>query len=363
VGRKRSKRPEDPAVPDQLPEQAALVFDRIPEDLVQYISVSSLRSIDRALRGARGWEQPEAPTFSDPTNDHVVELEEEGGSRGQWQRVQRLTDRYPDVFRLLTADAVENWGPNPNQPRPFWVDVRRYLELMGYQKASHGGWKPEHMLEVSRAIKFMRDLVVTVPRGSRVYPVNPLTQERKRTVLTAEQRISVLLVRGEESIRVNNGERFPLRFRVELGDWITYFYPEFGLMMKSLISMNARGASSRWAKNIGVEVSYLFTDQKWRSVRVKIRDLLNRARLLEFIEQGAGNRNRARSYFENACELLAKHRTCNWAYDERDQSHLAAKESGSRSANIEQWLEMHVIFTPFAEQRSLFDESDYPTRD
>jgi hypothetical protein len=50
---------------------------------------------------------------------------------------------------------------------------------MGYQKAKHGGYKPEHRIEAASALVDLRNLHIVIPYGSEVLPYRSCEREKE----------------------------------------------------------------------------------------------------------------------------------------------------------------------------------------
>lgn len=339
-------------LPSDLPSATkahieTLVARSLADDgaLVRILSPQVMRSVDRAVRSPDGWALPdgEAPRFVDPDNRHVVELANDDVKRDAlWDTVKGLSPRVADVWRLVTAQALEGWTANLSEPPAVWLDVRELLEAMGYQQYKKGGWKPEHVQAAVRALKTLEDMWVTVPTGTHVFPVNPATKKRRRTVLTSQRRHRVMLTVAVDEMKDLFGERFPLRWQLKPGPWINDYPREISVLLKALVSTSAHGAVQIWAKAIGMELSFVYSSKTRGFVRVQVAQLLERAGLMGQVCEWTDQRNntRAKSYFETAMDTLEKLGVCqSWQYDSAD---FAAYERANRPQKFELWLASHV---------------------
>jgi hypothetical protein len=313
--------------------------------VLRVLSPQVMRSVDRAVRSPDGWVLPpnDQPMYEDASNKYVVELRNDNVKRDAlWDSVKTLNPRVADVWRLVTAQALEHWTPGMSEPPAVWLDVRDLLSAMGYQQHKKGGWKPEHIQAAVKALRTLDDMWVTIPSGTKVYPVNPLTKKRKQTVLTAHRRHRVMVTVAFDELRDLFGESFPLRWQLKPGTWINDYPREISVLLKALVSMPAQGATQVWAKAIGMELSFVYSSRTRGAIRVQVRHLLERSGLMGEVEAWVAQRNsaRARQYFEAALELLESLHVCRgWQYDAAD---FARIEAATRLKRFDVWLESHV---------------------
>jgi hypothetical protein len=358
-------------LPTDLPEKTkheieALVAKSLSSDVVvlRVLSPQVVRSVDRSLRSPEGWLLPDNsdPLFEDSSNRYVIELVNDSVKRSAlWDSVQALNPRVADVWRLVTAQALEGWEPGMAEPPAVTVDVRRLLEAMGYKPHKKGGWKPEHLQAAAKALSTLDSMWVTVPAGTKVYPKNPITKKAKQTVLSGQKRHRVMVMIAVEEVRDLFGERFGLRWTLKPGTWINDYPKEISVVLKALVSMPAQGATQVWAKSIGMELSFLYSHRTRDAIRVPVRQLLERAGLMGEVESWVAQRNnaRARQYFEAAMDLLEQIEVCrSWQYDPVD---FKAIEAASRRQVYEVWLDAHVLVLEPGYLKQLSLEESAPT--
>ena len=332
--------------------------------VVRILSPQVMRSVDRAVRSPDGWQlsEGESPRFTDPDNLHTVELANADIKRDAlWDTVKALSPRVADVWRLVTAQALESWPEGMSEPPSVWLDVRELLEAMGYKQFRKGGWKLEYVQAAVRALKTLEDMWITVPTGTQVYPVHPVTKRRRKSVLTSQRRYRVMVTVAVDEIKDMFGERYPLRWQLKPGPWINEYPREISVLLKALVSTPAQGAVQIWAKALGMELSFVYSSRASGFVRLEVGKLLERAGLMVQVSEWAAQRNsaRARSYFETAMDTLEKLGVCRaWEYDPED---FAAQERATRPEKFETWLASHVrVVEPAYIKRLALEETSLP---
>jgi hypothetical protein len=330
-------------------------------NVVRIMSPQLMRTVDRAVRSPESWQLPDGgpPRFVDPDNHHTVEIENADMTReALWDTVKTLNPRTADVWRLLTAHALEAWSEGLSEPPPVWLDVRQLLEAMGYQQFKNGGWKPEYVHAAARALKTIEDMWVIAQAGSEVYDTHPVTKRRRKSVLQARRRHRVVTISAVDEMRDLFGESYPLRWQIKPGPWILEYPREIAVILKALVKTPAQGAVQIWAKALGMELSFVYSKRARGVARLQVRRLLERAGLIAQVEEWAGQRNnaRAKSYFESALDMLEQLGVCqSWQYDAED---FAALERAPRPQKFEAWLASHVlVLEPPYIQRALLEDA------
>lgn len=338
----------DPATKAQIERLAQRQLEQ-PNPVLRVLSPQIVQSVDRATRSSEGWVfDGEAPQFIDAINRHTVEYIAEGQSSDVMHRsVLALHPRVADVWRLVTATALEAWKPSESEPPSIWLDVRELLEAMGFEKHHKGGYRQEHVQAAADAIGALCNLWVVVPMGSRIYPEATGTKRRKGRLLTAERRSAVLVKLEVEDVRdLFGGSVAPLRWHVRAGQWIKDYPRQFAPMLKALVELNASGSVNVWCKAIGTELTYLHAEIGETRPMLSVRHLLERSGLLPEVSRWATQRNsaRARDYFERALDQLQRLSLFGaWSYETQDFERL---EAASRAARFECWLDSRVRFEP-----------------
>lgn len=315
--------------------------------VVRVLSPQVMRSVDRAVRGPQVWQTSESgrPVYRDPDNHLLVEFDPSGVlQEALLEQVKALNPRTADVWRLITAHLLEHWVHDAEEPPAQWIAVHDLLDAMGYSKAKSGGYRPEHVELVGKALQSLEALWVVVPQGTRVAHFDPTTGKRKPTLLTATTAHRVLNVSSKRALRTLSGGEYPMQWFIRAGDWIRNFPRESATLLKALVEINATGATNVWAKAIGMEVSYLYARQVRGAQSLNVGVLLERAGLMPEIEgwRRSGNSGRARKYFDESLDLLESLRAIReWRYDPQD---VAALEAASRPQMLARWLASRVTF-------------------
>ncbi len=315
-------------------------------EYLRSFSMQPAQTIDRALRSPSGWAYGEdaSPTFKDPRSSFVVEYYQEGvQTEALRQAVMKLNPRRADVWRLITAASLEAWIDGQNAPEAIWVDVRDLLDVMGYQKAKHGGYKTEHRIEAASALVDLRNLHIVIPYGSEVYPIDPASGKRKPTRLEARRTYQVMLILATDELADMYGNTYPMRWLVRPGEWIKGYPKQFAKLYRALVQLPAKRGTYSWAKAIGTELSYQYKQDR-RNGRVKtlkVATLLERACLMEEVV-AMKNRRRARDYFEGSLDLLREIEVCSgWEYEGSDIDEVETR----KRRWFETWLECRVKIT------------------
>lgn len=337
---------DDPAV-EGAPALTPLDLERTSLGI---LSMQPAQTIDRAARGPSGWQlSPDhLPRFTDPRNPLFVEYRRDGATaEALAEGVNRLNPRTADVWRLVTARSLEAWSPGHDSPPSVWVDVREIAAAMGYKKHHKGGYKPEQLAEVARAVHDLDAFHITLPLGTQIYePAKAGGRRRAPQKLEAVRTHKVLHISARDELRNLFGQRYELRYELKPGDWIKHFPRTYAPLFRALVELPAKAGANTWAKAIGTELAYQYRQNARNSVRVeklKVRTLLERAVLLE---EATANRNksRMRANFEEALDILKAEEICaNWEYEPGDADALEARAGVRGWFDI--WLECRVHFT------------------
>ena len=320
-----------------------------PNASLRVLTPNVAQTVDRAARSSDGWTfDGDAPRFIDSINQHTVEYVEDGLSRDVLhRRVQELNPRYADVWRLVTATALESWKLGDSQPEPVWLDIEDLLTAMGFERHHKGGFRAEHVHAAAEAMNALCNMWIVVPLGAKIFPQDPATKRRKPRVLVTERRAAVLVKMQVDNLRDLFGTiSIPMRWQVQPGQWIRDYPRQFAPYLKALVELNATGAVNVWCKAIGTELTYLYADGGANAdAAITVRHLLERAGVYREVERWSEQRNnaRAREYFERALDTLQELRLfASWCYEESDHALLEATKRADRFAR---WLETRLRFT------------------
>lgn len=314
------------------------------------LTMQPMQTIDRATRSPSGWllGADRLPRFNDPRSPLFVEYQRDGATaEALAEGVNRLNPRTADVWRLITARSLEAWPLGQDRPPSVWLDVRELADAMGYKKHHKGGHKPEHIAEVARAVHDLDALYINLPLGTQVYQAAKAGSKRRTpTKLEALRRLKVLLIRGNDEVRSLFGDSWPLRYKLEPGDWIELYPRSYAPLFKALVELPAKAGASTWAKAIGTELLFQYRQNTKNSngvERLKVLTLLERAGRLEEATESR-NKSRMRTYFEEALDLLKAEEVCaGWEYEPEDSDRLEAR-AGARGW-FDVWLECRVLIT------------------
>jgi hypothetical protein len=325
-------------------EALAQIILKDPDTHFRVLTPMVAQTVDRATRSADGWIiTDQALRFRDSSNEHVVEYSSEKQSREEMRKkVLAMNPRVADVWRLITAKALDAWKPDASEPPPMWLDVNELLNAMDIKKHVHGGYRPEHVQMAAEAISTLTNLWIIVPLGTKIFPTDGKSK-RKPQVLTSERTGAVLLLRAVDQIRDLFDNKYPMRWHVQVGQWIQDFPPAFGPMLKALVELNTKGTVNVWTKAIGTELTYMMAEGRVAEFDVQVEDLLDRAGFLGEVKRMIETRNggRARGYFEQALERLEQlNMFTEWRYDAEG---FAAIQRAPRAEIFVRWLESRVV--------------------
>ncbi|MFA5551240.1 MAG: hypothetical protein WDA03_06435 [Trueperaceae bacterium] len=314
------------------------------------LTMQPAQTIDRAARGPSGWLHPPNffPRFNDPRSPLFVEYRREGATaEALSEGVNRLNPRTADVWRLITARSLEAWPEAQDSPSFVWIDVHELAGAMGYKKHHKGGYKPEHLAEIARAIHALDSFRITLPLGTEIYkPAKAGSKQRATEELTSVRTYKVLHIDAQDEVRNLFGELWEMRYSLKPGEWIKLFPRLYAPLFRALVELPAKAGASTWAKAIGTELVYKYRQNAEKSdgiERLKVRTILDRAVLLEEATQNR-NKGRIRTYFEEALDLLKAEGVCaGWEYAPEDSDRLEAV-AGARGW-FDVWLECRVLIT------------------
>lgn len=314
------------------------------------LSMQPAQTIDRAARSPSGWliAPDRLPRFNDPRSPLFVEYQRDGATaEALAEYVSGLNPRTADVWRLITARSLEAWQQGQDSPPSIWLDVREIAAAMGYKKHHRGGYKPEHLEEVARAIRDLDAFRLTLPLGTEIYqPAKAGSKRRAPEKLTAVRIHKVLEISTQDEVRNLFGDSWPLRYELKPGAWIKNFPRTYAPLFRALVELPAKAGASTWAKAIGTELAYQYRQNAKNSngvEKLKVRTMLERAVLLQ--EASASrNKGRMRTYFEEALDTLTAENVCaGWTYEPEDSDRLEAV-AGVRGW-FDVWLECRVLIT------------------
>jgi hypothetical protein len=327
-------------------EGLAKAYLEQPNATLQILTPNVAQTVDRAARSSEGWRfDGDAPQFVDAINRHTVEYVAEGQTREAMHRsVLALNPRVADVWRLVTALALEKWHADEREPPPVWLDVMDLLHAMGFEKHHKGGYRQEHVQAAAEAIGALCNLWVVVPMGTRIYPEDATTKRRKSKLVSAERRSAVLVKLEVDQMRDLFGNAYPLRWHVRAGPWIKEYPRQFAPMLRALVELNTVGAVNVWCKALGTELTYLQAEGYGEAHTLTVRHLLERSGLLGEVQRSAQQRNsvRSREYFERSLDMLQELKLFRaWSYVPEDYQAFAR---AAKAMKFERWLDARVRF-------------------
>jgi len=291
--------------------------------------------IDRATRGPEGWNGATLQ-YREVFEDGLVlnYFDENTGADTLRQQLMTLDPRTSDVWRLLTAKALEH--DQGDLFTPITIKPGELAQALGLKPHPNGSVRPKDLVRCTESLFHLERLWLTLPDAG------PGDDEGTR------QRVLAVMARGRS--RKVEGQSIPGSWTLVLGDWAKYFPRSFAPIFRSLVELPANSATNLWAKQIGTELSYWLreTADNQTTVRfIAVGTLLSRASVMQEVLdlREHKNQNRAVERFEATLELLGTlglHE--QWAYEAR--SAAAMDLAQGKPEFFEAWLtslvELHV---------------------
>lgn len=287
--------------------------------------------IDRATRGPNGWDDTTLQ-YHESFEDGLVlnYFEENAGKAALRQQLMTLDPRTSDVWRLLTAKALEH--ERDDLFTPITIKPGELAKALGLKPHPNGSVRPKDLLRCTDSLFHLERLWLTLPDAG------PDDDEGTR------QRVLAVMARGRS--RKVEGQSIPSSWTIVLGDWAKYFPRSFAPIFRGLVELPANSATNLWAKQIGTELSYWLRETAGDSAAVRyipVQTLLQRASLMQEVLdlREHKNQNRAVERFEATLELLGTlglHE--RWSYEVR--SAAAMDQAQGKPEFFETWLASFV---------------------
>lgn len=317
-----------------LPEGAAS-RPSAPAGLQPYLVLANKPSvlIDRATRGPGGWDDATLQ-YREAFEDGLTlnYYEENTGADALRQQLMTLDPRTSDVWRLLTAKALEQ--DQGDLFTPITIRPGELARALGLKPHPNGSVRPKDVLRCTQSLFHLERLWLTLPDAG------PQDHEGSR------KRVLAVMARGRT--RIIDGQVVPNSWTIVLGEWAKYFPRSFAPIFRGLVELPANAATNLWAKQLGTELSYWLCETAGNLVTVRglpVRTLLTRASLMQDVLdlRDHKNQNRALERFEAALELLGElglHE--RWSYE--TQSATAMDLAAGTDTFFDTWLESVVEF-------------------
>ncbi|CAM3460710.1 Type I-U CRISPR-associated protein Csx17 [Deinococcus saxicola] len=280
--------------------------------------------IDRATRGPGGWNE-RTLQYREVAEDGLVlnYYEENAAPEALRAQLMALDPRTSDVWRLLTAKALEN--ETEDLFTPITIKPGELAHALGLKLHPNGSVRPKDVLRCTHSLFHLERLWLTLPGEGEGGP-------RKR----------VLAVMERGRARKIDGEDVPSSWTIVLGDWARYFPRSYAPIFRGLVELSANSATHLWAKQIGTELSYWIRETAGNPEplrRITVQTLLTRASLLPDVLEMRVQRNQMRAVerFEATLELLGGlglHE--QWGYEAA--SAAALDRTQGSPAFFETWL-------------------------
>ncbi len=287
--------------------------------------------IDRATRGPDGWNDATLQ-YREAFEDGLTlnYFEENTGADTLRQQLQTLDPRTSDVWRLLTAKALEQ--DRTDLFTPITIKPGELARALGLKPHPNGSVRPKDLLRCTQSLFHLERLWLTLPDAA------PGDDEGSR------QRVLAVMARGRS--RKVEGHSVPSSWTLVLGNWAHYFPRSFASIFRGLVELPANSATNLWAKQIGTELSYWLreTAGDLSTTRfIPVQTLLLRASLMQDVLdlREHKNQNRAVERFEAALELLGQLGLFNrWSYAARSAAALDLMQG--KPEFFETWLTSQV---------------------
>lgn len=312
--------PEEPSVPVPSP----------PAPLMIALANKPSILIDRATRGASGWNDVTLLYQEGQSDLSLNYFEENAGPEHLRQQLMTLDPRTSDVWRLLTAKALEN--DRDDLFAPITVKPEELARALGLKPHPKGGMRQKDLLHCTQSLFHLERLWLIMP-------------DAKDPEEATRERVLAVMKRGRG--RRVEGQVIPSSWTVVLGEWARYFPKRYAPIFRSLVELPANSATNLWAKQVGTEVTYWLreTAEDTSAVRsITVQTLLARASLLPDVLDMRQNKNlnRAIERFEATLDLLRSLGVHDgWTYDPLSTQALDRQQG--RPAFFETWLASQVI--------------------
>lgn len=291
--------------------------------------------IDRATRGPTGWNGTTLQ-YREVFEDGLVlnYFDENTGADMLRQQLMTLDPRTSDVWRLLTAKALEH--DQGDVFTPITIKPGELAQALGLKLHPNRSPRAKDLVHCTQSLFHLERLWLTMPDAG------PGDDEGTR------QRVLAVMTRGRS--KMVDGQSIPSSWTLVLGDWAKYFPRSFAPIFRGLVELPANSAINRWAKQIGTELSYWLreTVDDQATVRyISVGMLLTRASVMhEVLDlREHRNQNRAVERFEATLELLGTlglHE--QWAYEQRSAAAMDLVQG--KAEFFDTWLaslvELHV---------------------
>lgn len=288
--------------------------------------------IDRATRGVGGWNKATLQ-YHETFEDGLVlnYYEESAGQEQLRQQLMTLDPRTSDIWRLLTAKALEN--DRNDLFSPIKVKPGELAQALGLKLHPNGSVRPKDVLRCTQSLFHLERLWLTLPDAG---PHEDGTRKR------------VLAVMERGKARKIEGQAVPSSWTIVLGDWARYFPRSYAPLFRGLVELPANSATNLWAKQIGTELTYLIRETAEISGlarQIHVQTLLIRASLMQdtLDLREHRNQNRAIERFETALDLLIRLGIYeSWAYEGDGAANLDRVQG--RPEFFETWLTTRIEF-------------------
>lgn len=304
--------------------------------------------IDRATRGSAGWNDATLQ-YRELLEDGLTlnYYEENAGADTLRQQLQTLDPRTSDVWRLLTAKALEQ--DRSDLFTPITIKPGELARALGLKLHPNGSVRPKDLLRCTQSLFHLERLWLTLPDAT------PDDDEGSR------QRVLAVMARGRS--RKIDGQAVPSSWTLVLGNWANYFPRSFAPIFRGLVELPANSATNIWAKQIGTEISYWLRETAGDIATLRffsVGTLLIKASLMRDVLEMRDNRNQNRAVerFEAAMDLLRELGLFEqWTYGKRSAASMDLTQG--KSEFFDAWLASQVeLQIPESFLRSIAELAD-----
>ena len=312
--------------PPAVALDAQLALPAVPQPYLLALSNKPGVLIDRATRGPGGWNDVTLQYREVFEDGLLLNYFEENAGQGELRaQLMTLDPRTSDVWRLLTARALENEGGDLFTP--ITIKPGELARALGLKLHPNGSVRPKDLVRCTQSLFHLERLWLTMPDGEGAQGA-------------PKKRVLAVMERGRT--RRIDGQDVPSSWTLVLGDWARYFPRSFAPIFRNLVELPANSATNLWAKQMGTELSYWLRETAGETAAtrfINVRTLLTRASVMQEVLElrQHKNQNRAVERFEATLELLGTlglHQS--WCYEAR--SAAAMDQVQGRPEFFETWL-------------------------
>lgn len=253
--------------------------------------------------------------------------------------------RTADVALIVAATHFESWPENQDAPSKVFLTATQISSQL-YRPPKHGAAKTEHRRDVTRILEHLATLDVRLPQGTAVFPRDPKTGRRKRTMLASMTRVDAIRITQHHKDGSDGGDSIVAGWFIRPPQWLRHFPRQFTPVARALIQLPARHDADRWIKSIGVDLGFYYRQDSRQGPEktLRVATLIERAGLQSDIDAMVGSRHARRAYERleyalDECRDLGA--VARWRYHPQDEAALFSSSSGW----LDRWYRSRVLIT------------------